>query len=75
MTFAKKIRKFEPLRSFRVKCLCLFRSDVENLPEGDEVHFPLVRPFRKHPEQGRPLRSAAEHHQRENLHLPLVLVK
>ena len=43
-------------------------------PPGDEVHVPQVRPFRNHREQGRPLRPRPEHHQREDLHLPLVLV-
>ena len=43
-------------------------------PPGDQVHVPQVRPFRNHREQGRPLRPRPEHHQREDLHLPLVLV-
>ena len=51
-----------------------FRPDFEDLPEGDEVHVPQVRPVRNRDEARRPLRPPAQHHQRKDLHLPLVLV-
>lgn len=41
---------------------------------GDQMPVPQVRPQRQHPEARRPLRHGTQRHQREDLHLSLVLV-
>ena len=42
---------------------------------GDQVHVPQVRSLRNSGEKGRTLRPGSQHHQREDLHHPLVLVR
>ena len=43
------------------------------LPSHDQVHVPQVRHFRQHREARCPLHLAAQHRQRKNLYLHLVL--
>ena len=45
-----------------------------NLFQGDEVHVPQVRRLGHGPDHRRSLHPAAQHHQREDLRLHLVLV-
>ena len=46
-----------------------------SIAQVDEVHLPQVRSLRHGAEIRRALRSPVEHHQREDLRLPLVLVR
>ena len=49
------------------------RSHGQGVPQGDQVHLPQLWPLRHRWEERRPLCVAAQHHQREDLHLHLVL--
>lgn len=49
-------------------------SHGAGVPKSHQVHVPQVRSVRIHPEVGRPVRVAAQHCQRENLRIPVVLV-
>jgi hypothetical protein len=61
--------KFEDLSlNFQV------RSDDLRVPSGDQVHVLQVRCVWQHSNARQPLHPPAEHRQREDVHLPLVLV-
>ena len=49
------------------------RPDDLRVPADDEVHLPQVRHVRQHREARRALHPAAQHRQRKDLHLHLVL--
>ena len=51
-----------------------YRSHVPGIPEGDQVHIPQVWCVRHGAEVRRSLRATAQHRQREDLRVPLVLV-
>lgn len=50
------------------------RPDGGGVPAGNQMYLPQIRCFRDHSKVRRPLRSRPQHPQREDLHLPLVLV-
>lgn len=50
------------------------RSYGRGVSTDNEVYIPQVRSFRHDPEARRSLRSGAEHSQREDIHIPVVLV-
>lgn len=50
------------------------RPNGVHISPGDEMHVPQVRPVRDHTETRLAVRATAEHHQRENLHIHMVLV-
>jgi len=45
-----------------------------HISTGDEMHFSQVRSVWDHTETRLPMRAPAEHHQREDLHIHMVLV-
>lgn len=50
------------------------RSHGLHISQGDQVYFPQVWPLRDHPETRFVVRTAAEHSQREDIHIHMVLV-
>jgi len=50
------------------------RPDGQGVPQGDEVHLLQVRSLWHGRKERRTLRVAAQHHQREDLHLHMVKV-
>jgi len=50
------------------------RSDDGGFPKSDKMYIPQVRIIRNNHEIGRSLCAGTEHHQREDLHHPVVLV-
>lgn len=45
-----------------------------HFPEGDQVHFPQVRCVRFHSEARQLVHTPAQHRERKNLHIHMVLV-
>ena len=48
-------------------------GEKKGVPSDDQVYVYEVRIVGHNPEARRPVRSGVEHHQRESVHLPLVL--